>query len=268
MTPDDAAVVRQFSVPVETRAPTGGTNAYVIDDRAERLLVDPAGRTAALDDAVAERRPAHIAVTHTHPDHIGALVSYAFETSAELWALRGEENRFAQATGVYPGRVYGDGEPVGPATVLETPGHASDHAAFEVDLDGGETAIVCGDLAVAAGSVFVGGPDGDMTAYLASLRRLRDRDPDVLYPGHGPAITDPEATLTRLVEHRLRREEKVLAAVEAGATNPGAVLEAAYDKDLSGVRDLARRTVISHLEKLAREHRVEWDANIEYVEPA
>ncbi|HMB49646.1 MAG TPA: MBL fold metallo-hydrolase, partial [Natronoarchaeum rubrum] len=38
-----------------------------------------------------------------------------------------------------------------------------------------------------------------------------------------------------------------------------AVVEAAYDKDLSGVRDLARRAVIAHLEKLAVEGAVEWD---------
>jgi glyoxylase-like metal-dependent hydrolase (beta-lactamase superfamily II) len=142
--------------------------------------------------------------------------------------------------------------------VLETPGHAPDHVALAFGA-GGETGVVCGDLAVAEGSVVVGGSGGDMTAYLDSLRRVRERDPGRLYPGHGPTIDDPETTLSRLIDHRLDRERSVLAAVEAGAETPEAVTDAAYDKDLSGVWDLAVATVVAHLEKLAAEGRIAFD---------
>jgi glyoxylase-like metal-dependent hydrolase (beta-lactamase superfamily II) len=100
-----------------------------------------------------------------------------------------------------------------------------------------------------------------MRAYLTSLRRLRARDPDRLYPGHGSVIDDPRATLDRLIDHRLRRERNVRAAVESGARTLDEVVDAAYDKDLSGVRDMARATVQAHLEKLAVEGDVTWDGS-------
>jgi glyoxylase-like metal-dependent hydrolase (beta-lactamase superfamily II) len=100
---------------------------------------------------------------------------------------------------------------------------------------------------------------GDLRAYLTSLRRIHARCPARLLPGHGPVIEEPRAVCERLLSHRLDRERRVADAVEAGARTPDDVLAAAYDKDLTGVRDLARATVVAHLEKLAVEGRVQWD---------
>ncbi|WP_368407862.1 MBL fold metallo-hydrolase [Haloarchaeobius salinus] len=242
-------------VGVSTRAPSGRTNTYLVGDD-PAVLVDPAGRSDELDAAVAERSVGHVVVTHTHRDHVGAVAEYAAESDATVWARYGRTDRFADATGATPDGTLRDGDvlPETDVTAVETPGHAPDHLAFETD-----AGIVCGDLAVAAGSVVVGRPDGDLRAYLASLRRVYARDPDRLFPGHGPTVDDPRATCARLIHHRLDREERVLAAVENGATRLGEVLDAAYDKDLAGVRDLALRTVESHLRKLAVEGRIRWD---------
>jgi len=51
----------------------------------------------------------------------------------------------------------------------------------------------------------------------------------------------------------------VLDTVRSGSRSLEEILESAYEKDLSGVRDLARATVVAHLEKLAVEDSVEWD---------
>ncbi|MFW5939833.1 MAG: MBL fold metallo-hydrolase [Halolamina sp.] len=265
----DRFPVERVAVPVETRAPTGATNAYVVGD-SPALLVDPAGQTVELDTRVENHDVGAIAVTHTHPDHVGAVADYAAETGAELLARR--PDRFEAATGVEPDRRIAEGSEIdtgsGPVTVLDTPGHAVDHVAFEFDdpTESSGGTVLCGDLAVAAGSVVVGAPEGDLRAYLTSLRRLLARDPDRLLPGHGPAMVaedgddgpTPRESLERLIAHRLRRERTVLAAVRDGATDLDAVVDAAYEKDLSGVRDLARATVRAHLEKLAVEGRVRW----------
>lgn len=238
--------IDRFSVPTSTRAPTGSTNAYLVGG----LLIDPAARTEALDAAA--ERATHVAVTHTHPDHVGALAHYAESRTA--LALSGHEDRFEEATGILPDGTVSEGDRLAGLTVLETPGHAPDHVAFAT----GRT-VVCGDLVMTDGSVFVGGDGADMAAYLDSLRRLRDLDSDTLYPGHGEPIEVPERRLEWLIDHRLERERRVREAVEAGNHTIEGIREAAYRKDLSGVADLAALTVEAHLEKLATEGEIEWD---------
>lgn len=238
--------IDRFSVPTPTRAPTGATNAYRIGD----LLVDPAARTPALDAAAAHA--SHVAVTHTHPDHVGALAEYA--DSHTVWALSGHEDRFEEATGVAPDETFAEGDRLAGPRVLETPGHAPDHVAFRT-----EHALVCGDLAMAEGSVFVGGEGADMATYLDSLRRVRDLGFHTLYPGHGDPIDSPKTRIDWLIEHRSERERRVLRAVETGNRTVAEIREAAYEKDLKGVADLAALTVEAHVEKLASEGAVEWD---------
>lgn len=253
-------VIAHVPVDVATRAPGGRTNAYVVGER-DALVIDPAGRTPALDERLTGRTVAHVAVTHHHPDHVGDVAEYAREFDATVWARAGREAAFESATGAAPDRTFRDGTtiPVGDADVevVETPGHAPEHAAFSVRAaDGDGAAVVVGDLAVAEGSVAVGAPEGDLRAYLTSLRRIHARDPAALFPGHGPRIDDPRATCERLIDHRLDRERRILDAVRNGTETVDDVLDEAYDRDLTGVRDLARATVRAHLEKLAVEGRV------------
>jgi len=246
-----------FAVPTATSAPTGATNTYLVGSRGS-ILVDPAGRTPALDRAVDERSVDHLLVTHTHPDHVGAVAEYAATTGATLWAHSRYRDRFERATGVEPDRTFADGDEVvsGDGTrvvVVETPGHAPDHLAFVV----GESALV-GDLAMAEGSVLVG-DDGDLSAYLTSLDRLLALAPSRCYPGHGPPIEEPEPTLSRLIDHRRERERRVLAAVRSGCETVDAIVESAYEKDLSGLEELAAQAVRAHVRKLASEGEIEWD---------
>ena len=246
-------------IPVATRAPGGATNAYLLGDDSA-MLVDPAARTDELDRAVRKRDVEHVLVTHTHPDHVGAVEAYAAETDATVWARYGRAERFREATGVDPDRTFTPGTSISLGDdrvhVLDAPGHAPDHVALEAGRDG---PILCGDCAVREGSVVVGAPEGDMRAYVTTLRRLWAADPPALHPGHGPEIDASRETLNRLLTHRKRREGKIFEAIDAGAHTLEEILDTAYEKDLSGVRDLARATVVAHLEKLDVEGRVRWD---------
>ncbi|QLG50964.1 MBL fold metallo-hydrolase [Natrinema halophilum] len=247
------------SVPVPTRAPSGTTNTYLLGTD-PAILVDPATRSDELDHLVRNRRVEHILVTHTHPDHVGAVDSYADRTDATVWARNGRIDRFRDATGCKPDRTFTSGTTIHSGDkrvrVLSAPGHAPDHVALEAGRGG---PILCGDCAVREGSVVVGAPEGDMRAYVTTLRRLWAIDPPALHPGHGPVIDAPRETLERLLSHRTEREQRVLEAVADGARSLDEILGGAYEKDLSGVRDLARATVAAHLEKLAVERRLSWD---------
>ncbi len=274
------AVVR-IPVPTPTRAPGGRTNAYILSTESA-ILVDPAAPSDELTDAIDEHDVSHVAVTHHHPDHVGGVAEYADEFGLTVWARAGRVSEFRAATGIVPDETFSPGEmlPVaGGVRVMDTPGHAPEHIGLLVgtavsngtDVDdgtvvndeagGGGTELLVGDLAVAAGSVVVGAPEGDMRAYLSSLRRVIAKRPDRLLPAHGSVIDSPQECCRRLIQHRLRRERRIYEAVLAGTETPEEILEAAYEKDISGVIDLARATVIAHLEKLAVEGKVTWDGS-------
>lgn len=246
-------------VPVEvpTRAPTGDTACYVLGESGA-LLVDPPAPDTRIEGEL--WRVDHVAVTHHHPDHVGGVEPYADAADATVWCRRGREPAFRAATGVEPDRTFAEGTEIptdeGSVVVRDTPGHAPEHVGFQTP-----EALLAGDLALAAGSVVVGWPEGDMRAYLTSLRRVHGLDPGRILPAHGPVIEDPRATCERLITHRLDRERRVLEAVEAGNSDVAAVLAAAYEKDLTGVRDMAAATVRAHLEKLVVEGRVRWDGD-------
>ncbi|MFB6111034.1 MAG: MBL fold metallo-hydrolase [Halobacteriaceae archaeon] len=252
----------RISVPVDTRAPGGETNCYLVGE-GPTLLIDPGARCAELDAVVESRQISDIAVTHPHPDHVGALATYAAETGATVWGRTGRVGRFEDATGLAPDRTFSEGTTLpiaGGVTVHDTPGHAPDHVTFalgDASADG-ETAVV-GDLLRADGSIYVGEPEGDMRAYLTTLRRLRAMGFQRLAPGHGPPIESPSTRLEAVIAHRLERERRVLHAVEQGAVRVTDIIDRAYDRELGELRDLAGQTVRAHLEKLAREGRLGWD---------
>jgi glyoxylase-like metal-dependent hydrolase (beta-lactamase superfamily II) len=247
----------RIPVEVPTRAPTGDTACYVLGESGA-LVVDPPAADTRIESEL--HRVANVAVTHHHPDHVGAVADVAEAVDATVWCRRGRADAFAAATGVDPDREFAGGTAIptgeGPVLVRDTPGHAPEHVAFETP-----GALVAGDLAVAAGSVVVGWPEGDMRAYLTSLRRVRGLAPDRILPGHGPVIDEPAATCERLIRHRLDREARVLSAVMAGNHDVPSILDNAYEKDLTGVRDMAAATVRAHLEKLTVEDRIRWDGD-------
>ena len=98
-------------------------------------------------------------------------------------------------------------------TAVHTPGHTSNHTCWAL---AEEQALFTGDHIMGWSTTVVSPPDGDMTAYIDSLRKVAARDDTVLWPTHGPPRHDAREYVPALVEHRLQREAAVLAAVRAG----------------------------------------------------
>lgn len=95
----------------------------------------------------------------------------------------------------------------GDLVVVETPGHSRDHLAIQwLEAD----AVFVGDLLLGRGNTtWVGEYLGCVQDYLASLERIRELDPSILYPTHGPPIQDPQVVLNRYRRHRLERLRQV-----------------------------------------------------------
>src|SRR5207302_1939998 len=110
------------------------------------------------------------------------------------------------------GEVVGDGDAPFRLRAVHTPGHASNHLCY---LLGEEWLLFSGDHIMDGSTVVISPPDGDMTAYLASLAKVRTLDLAVIAPGHGELITDPYERIDGYVSHRLEREAEVVATLQS-----------------------------------------------------
>jgi glyoxylase-like metal-dependent hydrolase (beta-lactamase superfamily II) len=118
-----------------------------------------------------------------------------------------------------------------------------------------------GDTVLGEGSVFIQPGEGSLSAYLASLHRLRSLDLDVLCPGHGPYVWDPAAKLDEYIEHRLDRERRLVEALSAGLRTRDELLDAAWSEVPAPLRPAAALTLAAHMEKLSEEGRLPPDVS-------
>lgn len=222
-----------------------GTNSWIVG-RDPAWLVDPGpdlpGHLDALDAELARRGGlGGIALTHDHIDHVEALEAMrARHPGVRVAAARGEVDVLLR-----------DGSRFGALQALATPGHAPDHLAFVVG-----RAILTGDAVLGEGSVFIAPGPAALRSYLDALRRLAAQDPDVLCPGHGPLVTDPQAKLQEYIDHRLAREAALVQALAAGRRTVEELLDAAWADAPAQLRPVAAVTLAAHLDKLEEEGRL------------
>jgi glyoxylase-like metal-dependent hydrolase (beta-lactamase superfamily II) len=223
-------VTTRILAPNPSHMTLDGTNTYVlgVPGRGEALVVDPGPDDAGhLERVRAElaRRDAGVravVVTHHHHDHAEAAASWAAGFGCPVIAA-------SRAVAGPDGHVVGDGDTVDLADlevgIVATPGHTRDHVALRV----GTGALLTGDHVLGRGTSVVTHPDGDLAAYLDSLRRVLELGPDVLHPGHGPTLReDPAAVLTYYQEHREYRQRQILAALADGPATPRDLVAVIY----------------------------------------
>ncbi len=242
-----------------------GTNSYLVGAGADWTVIDPgpvdASHQQALIDAAAQAggRIVRILVTHTHRDHSPGAQPLAAATGAPVWGRVAGHPEWQDATCV-PAHQPAHGDLIEAAAgvclrVLHTPGHASNHLCYLLEA---EKLLFTGDQVMQGSTVVINPPDGDMAAYLQSLGDLLAEDLDWLAPGHGFLVAQPQLVLRQLIAHRLRREAKVLAAVQAHGPLPLAgLVPHVYDDVPAGLHGVAQRSLLAHLLKLRGEGRVD-----------
>ncbi|MDZ7825924.1 MAG: MBL fold metallo-hydrolase [Gammaproteobacteria bacterium] len=94
-----------------------------------------------------------------------------------------------------------------------TPGHTSNHMCYQLRE---EKALFTGDHVMAWSTSAISPPDGDMEDYMASLELLLERDDDIYWPTHGPAVREPHEHVRAFIAHRREREQQILDCVDAG----------------------------------------------------
>ena len=245
-----------------------GTGTYIVG-RGEVAVIDPGpdleAHVAALLAAVAGETVTHILITHTHRDHSPAARALGRATGAPTYGFGphgagavgyggGAEVEVEEGAdrGFAPDHRLDDGARIAGAgwtlTALHTPGHTSNHLCYALEE---ERALFVGDHVMGWSTTVISPPDGDMGAYLASLRRCRDRAAAgrdrVHYPTHGAPIAEPARHVGHLIAHRERREAEIASCLAEGAVTVPAMVERIYAGVPRELHAAARRSVLAHL---------------------
>jgi glyoxylase-like metal-dependent hydrolase (beta-lactamase superfamily II) len=221
-----------------------GTNTWLVEGSDGLTVIDPGPDHPAHVEATAAAghgRITLILLTHTHPDHAAAAPALRAATGAPLAAWP-----HPWARDFHADIPLADGQRIGNLQAVHTPGHASDHLCFARD-DG---TLFSGDHVMSWNTTIVSPPDGDMAAYMNSLRLLLTRNDTQYCCGHGPILPRPHAMVRALLLHRLGREAAIAAALGPNPVTVEAITAALYTGVDQSLHKAASRTVLAHLLKL------------------
>jgi glyoxylase-like metal-dependent hydrolase (beta-lactamase superfamily II)/8-oxo-dGTP pyrophosphatase MutT (NUDIX family) len=246
--------VRRITAPNASFMTGPGTNTYLLGNGDDVALIDPG---PASEEhlrfllAEAKGRIRWIFVTHTHIDHSPAAAILKAQTDAQLFGMQAAYPD-RQDSSFVPDTILAHGDRVGVAgctlRVIHTPGHASNHLCYLLE---DEQLLFTGDHIMQGSTVIINPPDGDMGAYLASLRLLSEEEIAYLAPGHGFLMDKPHEVIERLLAHRLARENKLLATLRRQTEATVAELVPfVYDDVPAKKHAAASRSLLAHLLKL------------------
>lgn len=250
-----------------------GTGTYIVG-RGEAAVIDPGpddpAHLAAILAAVAGERVTHIVITHHHSDHsplaeplkaatgatiYGCAVATPAADDGEVKMEAGHDLAFRPDVS-----LCGGGEVSGPGWTLEaipTPGHTSNHLCYALKE---ENALFSGDHIMGWSTTVITPPDGDMTAYLDSLDRIRARNFDTLWPTHGPPIREVAAFIDAYKAHRQERIDQILTALRAGPARIRDLVPRLYADVDPRLHPAAARSMLAAMIHLAREGRISADS--------
>lgn len=214
-----------------------GTNMYLVGTGKSRILIDAGeGKVGVLQDLleVMQERGCtqleQIVITHWHHDHVMGipelLAHFGKVPIRKYLPLGGLADEVAT---VYPDGSFdpcqylkhakleglADGEVLhtegATLRIIFTPGHAADHVCLLLEE---EQALFTGDNVLGWGS----GTFQDLHLYMASLKRMRDEQPRMLYPAHGPIVEEAKAGmwLQTYIDNRESRIQQIIAELKAG----------------------------------------------------
>jgi glyoxylase-like metal-dependent hydrolase (beta-lactamase superfamily II) len=231
-----------------------GTNTYVISSAGKAVVLDPGpvidDHLAGIERALGGLDLLMVMVTHTHSDHAPAA-----NVLGSRWEV--DVLGFGPGPEFDPDVLIADGDriPVGDVVLeaLHTPGHTLDHVCYRI-----ADVIFTGDHIMGGSTVVI----EDASSYMRSLKRVADLSPESLYPGHGPFMADASAAITNYIEHRLARENEIVAAIERGAGTIGEIVAVVYAEVDPALRMAATQQVGVQLKKLESDGRIEleWPA--------
>ena len=250
-----------------------GTGTYIIG-KGEVAVIDPGpdmpDHLEALLAALEGETVTHILVTHHHTDHSPLARPLQEKTGAKIYGCAvgakagdsaviteaGHDLDFSPDIDIYGGGAVFEG-PGWTLEAIATPGHTSNHICFALKE---ENALFSGDHIMGWSTTVVSPPDGDMTAYMDSLDKVKARGFDILWPTHGPPVRDVAPFIEAYIAHRRAREAQVLKALADGHGRIKDMIPTLYAEVDKRLWPAAARSVLGHMIDLVRRGIVVTDA--------
>lgn len=239
-----------------------GTNTYLVKSGNEFIVIDPGPNDTDHVNAILQivDGPVNIIkilVTHMHPDHSPAAGPLTALSKAPVYGKPPVEDPF-QDTTCDPDQVVEHNELIclGDISIrcVHTPGHVDNHVCYLLEND---DVLMTGDHIMQGSTVVIIPPHGNMKSYIESLQLLLDYPIQQFAPGHGELITTPADEIRALVQHRLKREQKVIDKFSIlGQANLKQLTPLVYDDVDISLHPIAELSLHAHLIKLQQEERV------------
>ena len=243
-----------------------GTNTYLVGNE-DVTVIDPGPAMEEHIDVIlaASENIKQILVTHTHPDHSPGTRLLQQKLDVPAFGMLTESSKNQDMT-FSPERILKDGEVLDTEEysleVVHTPGHASNHLCFILRE---EKFIFTGDHVMSGSTVVIGPPDGSMKQYIDSLNKLKNYDMEKMAPGHGDILESPYQVADWIINHRLKREEKVFSALkDAIRGTPESLVEKVYADVDSSLFPIAKASLLAHLIKLEEDQVISKEGE-EYI---
>lgn len=257
--------VRQLMPLSHTLPPATRTNAFLIGDEGSlKLLVDPSPKDETeyqrLKNTVDLFGVDKIMLTHHHPDHHERATDLAREYNVPICLSTDTFDRLLKKKPDYFNGIktefLREGDVVTSwlareVVVYEIPGHDEGQLALAAkDMSW----FLAGDLFQGVGTVVIGGEEGDMAKYFATLEKVIQLGPKVIFPSHGIGLGGT-SLLERTLEHRRVRENQVLTMHNDGLSMEQ-MLETIYADVAKELWPYARENILKHLIKLKQEKKI------------
>ena len=259
-----------------------GTNSYLVGDASTGFtVIDPGPADAdhlqrlwqaAVDEDGAGGNILRIVCTHSHPDHspgaapLQALCAHrppilglpSAPTARAASAFMPDRTLLNQELLTHTACGLGANLAITPADslhtlqVIFTPGHAANHVCLVLLEDG---LLFTGDHVLNGSTTVIDPPDGNMADYINSLDRLSSactkHQVQHILPAHGHVMDDALSAIAHLKAHRLKREAKIAAIMQA---NPLGSLDdwlpLAYNDVDPRIWPVAQRSLMAHVERI------------------
>lgn len=265
-----------------------GTNTYLVG-KEKLAVIDPGPKDllhlhSILSAVKPNQKITHILITHSHIDHSPLSKLLKEKTGAKIYAFgnsfSGKSPTMQRLTDqgdlgggegldldFEPDILIKDNENICNSEwsfeVIHTPGHLGNHVCFGLNE---QNILFSADHVMGWATSLVSPPDGDLTQFMRSLKKLSTKDQyNKFYPGHGDIISNPKEIIDYIIGHRKMRESQILDELKDLSLTATKLTKAIYTDVDQSLIPAAARNVFAHLIDLGERNLVTKPENLNFA---